>query len=136
MKTLKKFCQENGIDFDRAFDLVLGEGGGILPQKIGMQGYFAEITDKSLICTNEVLNVKREILFASFQTAEFGIGNGLLWLQCTVERRPFVFCSARKNWKSPAAKLLLKKIGEHVKIQGMKEYDGYTGSKFLFYMFK
>ena len=137
MTTLKKFCEENGIDESRAVDLVFGETGGILPrQKIGMQGYFVEVTDEALVFMNDKLGVKKEIPFDCFEYAEFGIGSGNLWLQCKVSGKPFVFCTTRKKWKSPAAKLLLEKIGEKTEILDMKEYNGFTGKLFLFYIFK
>ena len=66
----------------------------------------------------------------------FARGSGQLWLQCVVDDSPFVFCMRRKDWKSSQAKLLLSKIGEHTEIQGMKEYNGYTGKMFLLYFFK
>jgi len=34
---------------------------------------------------------------------------------------------SRKSWKSPAAKLLLKKIEENTEILRKKEHDPYTG---------
>ena len=136
MQTFKKYCEENGLDINRVFDMVVGEGGGILPQKTGMAGYIAEITDTSVVCTNDKLGVKKEIPFNLFTRAEFGIGNAQLWLQCVVDGKPFVFCSLRRNWKSPAGKLLLQKIGEQTEILGMKEYNGYTGKKFILYMWK
>ena len=136
MLTFKGYCEANGLDENRVIDLVIGNGGGILPQKISMQGYFAEIRDTSIIFVNDKLKVKKEIPFASFQSAEFGIGSGQLWLQCVVDGRPFVFCMTRKKWKSPAAKLLMEKIGEVTELLSMKEYNGYTGKLFLLYMFK
>ncbi len=136
MSTLKKYCEKNGLDENKTFNMIIGEGGGILPQRVAMQGYFAEITETSVICTNDKLKVRKEIPFASFTSAEFGIGSAQLWLQCIVDGVPFVFCSPRRDWKSPAGKLLLEKIGEHTEIQGRKEYDGYTGKLFLLYMWK
>jgi len=133
MKTLKKYCEENGLDVNKVFDMVLGESEGILPKARGYTGYFAEITDTSLICTNDVLGVKKEIPFSSFQAAEFGIGSGLLWLQCVVDGKSLVFSSTRKNWKSPAGKLIMEKIAEQTEILSRKEYDRYTGKLFLFY---
>ena len=117
--------------------MVLGEGGGILPTVSAFTGYMAEIKDDCLVCTNDKLGVsQKEIPFSSFQKAEFGIGSGNLWLQCTVDGKPFVFCTSRKSWKSPAAKLLLEKIGEKTEILDMKEYDRFTGKLFFIYMFK
>ena len=136
MQTLKGYCEKNGLDINKTFDMVLGEGGGILPQKTGLQGYITEITDTSIICINDKLGVKKEIPFTSFTRAEFGIANAQLWLQCVVDERPFVFCTTRRNWKAPSAKLLLDKIGEQTEILGMKEYNGYTGKKFFLYMWK
>ena len=42
----------------------------------------------------------------------------------------------RKHWKSEGAKRMLEKIGEHTEVLGMKEYNGYTGKMFIFYMWK
>lgn len=134
MSTLKKYCEKNGLDESKTFHMIVGNGGGILPQKVGMQGYIAEITDTSIICSNDKLKVKKEIPFSSFTSAEFGIGSAQLWLQCTVDGSPFVFCSPRRDWKDVSGKLLLKKIGEQTEIQDWKEYDRYTGKLFLLYM--
>ena len=136
MTTLKTFCEQNNIDPERALNFVIGQGGAILPQKIGMQGYFGALTDTSIIFQNDVLKVKKEVPYSLFTSAEFGCGSGQLWLQCVVDDSPFVFCMRRKDWKSSQAKLLLSKIGEHTEIQGMKEYNGYTGKMFLLYFFK
>ena len=136
MSSLKKYCEKNGLDESKTFNMIVGQGGGILPQKVGMQGYIAEITDTAIICSNDKLKVKKEIPFTSFTSAEFGIGSAQLWLQCIVDGNEFIFCSPRKSWKSPAAKLLLEKIGEKTEILSMKEYDQYTGKLFFIYMFK
>ncbi len=135
MKTLKKYCEENNLDINKAFDMVIGEGGGILPAR-GYTGYFAEITDTSIICVNDKLGVKKEIPFSSFNSAEFGIGSGLLWLQCVVDGKPFVFTTPRKGWKSPSAQLLMDKISVQTEILSKKEYEHYTGKLFFIYMWK
>ena len=135
--TIKQYCEQNNLDPDKVFNMVVGEGGGILPTKTSFTGYITEIHDDRLVCSNDKLEVlRKEILFSSFQSAEFGIGSGNLWLQCVVDGKPFVFCSTRKSWKSPAAKLLLEKIGEKTEILSMKEYDQFTGKLFFIYMFK
>lgn len=136
MSSIKNYCEAHGVDENKVFNIVVGEGGGILPQKISMQGYIAQITDTGVICFNDKLKVKKEIPFSSFTSAEFGIGSAQLWLQCVVDGAPFVFCSPRREWKSPAGKLLLEKIGEHVEIKGWKEYNGYTGKLFFIYLWK
>ncbi len=136
MSSIKKYCEAHGVDENKVFNIVVGEGGGILPQKISMQGYIAQITDTGVICFNDKLKVKKEIPFSSFTSAEFGIGSAQLWLQCVVDGAPFVFCSPRREWKSPAGKLLLEKIGEYVEIKGWKEYNGYTGKLFFIYLWK
>lgn len=135
MLTKKKFAEQNGLDLSKVFELVLGQGGSILPGR-GFTGYMAEITESSLVCTNDKLGVKKEIPFSLFERAEFGIGNGLLWLQCVVDGEGFVFSSPRKGWKSEAGKLLLERIGEHTEIIDMKEYEHYTGKLFFIYMWK
>lgn len=136
MKTMKQFCEENNLDTAKVFNMVVGHGGGILPQVTGFTGYFAEITDESIICTNEKLKVKKEIPFSSITSAEFGIKTGNLWLQCIIDGSSFVFCSPRKSWKSDAAKLLISKISEKTEIKDMKEYDRFTGKWFFIFMFK
>ena len=135
--TVKRYCEENKIDEDRVFNMVLGESGSILPKARGYTGYIAEIKDDCIDCTNDKFGVfHKEIPFSSFERAEFGIGSGNLWLQCVVDGESFVFCSPRKSWKSPAAKLLIQKIGEKTPILSMKEYDQFTGKLFFIYMFK
>ena len=135
--TLKRYCEQNNLDQNRVFEMALARGAGILPTVTAFTGYMTEIEDDRIVCTNDKLNVfKKEIPFSSFQRAEFGIGSGQLWLQCIVDGKEFIFCSFRKNWKSPDAKLLLQKIGEQTEILSMKEYDQYTGKLFFIYMFK
>ena len=135
--TLKRYCEQNNLDQNRVFDMVLARGACILTTVTAFTGYMTEIKDDRIVCTNDKLNVfKREIPFSSFQRAEFGIGSGQLWLQCIVDGKEFIFCSPRKSWKSPAAKLLLQKIGKQTEILSMKEYDQYTGKLFFIYMFK
>ena len=137
MMTVKKYCEENNLDANKVFDMVLGESGSILPKARGFTGYIVEIKDNCLSCTNDKFNVfNKEIPFTSFQRAEFGIGSGQLWLQCVVDGESFVFCSTRKNWKSPAAKLILEKIGEHTEILGMDDYNKIMGKFFWYYMIK
>ena len=137
MMTAKKYCEENNLDPNKVFDMVLGESGSILPMARAFTGYIVEIKDNCLSCTNDKFNVfNKEIPFTSFQRAEFGIGSGQLWLQCVVDGESFVFCSTRKGWKSPAAKLILEKIGEHTEILGMDDYNKIMGKFFWYYMIK
>ena len=137
MVTVKKYCEENNLDPNKVFDMVLGESGSILPKAHGFTGYIVEIKDDCLSCTNDKFNVfNKEIPFSAFQRAEFGIGSGQLWLQCIVNGESFVFCSTRKSWKSPAAKLILEKIGEHTEILGMDDYNKIMGKFFWYYMIK
>jgi hypothetical protein len=116
--------------------LILGDGGTILPCPSAFTGYQAEITDDALVMTNDKLSANATIPFTAFQSAEFGIGSGNLWLQCTVNGSPFVFCAPRKTWKSEAGKKLIEKISAVTPIKDMKEYDHYTGKLFFLYMFK
>ena len=137
MMTVKKYCEEKNLDPNKVFDMVLGESGSILPKALGFTGYIVEIKDDYLSCTNDKFNVfNKEIPFSSFQSAEFGIGSGQLWLQCVVDGESFVFCTTRKGWKSPAASLILEKIGEHTEILGMEEYNKIMGKFFWYYMIK
>ncbi len=133
--SLKKYCEEHGLDINKVFTMVMGNGGDILPCPNAYTGYVAEITDESLICRNEKLNVCKEIPFSSFQRAEFGIGSGNLWLQCIVNGSEFVFCSPRKSWKSAQGKLLMERISKHTELLDTKEYDRFTGKLFFLYWF-
>ena len=137
MMTVKKYCEENNLDPNKVFDMVFGECGRILPKARGFTGYIVEIKDDCLDFNNDKLGVfHKEVPFSSFQSAEFGIGSGQLWLQCIVDGEPFIFCSTRRNWKSPAAKLILEKIGEHTEILGMDDYNKIMGKFFLYYMIR
>lgn len=134
---LKKYCEENNLDPNKVFNMVLGESSGILPEARSFTGYIVEIEDDCLDCNNDKFGVShKKIPFSAFKRAEFGIGSGQLWLQCIVDGVPFVFCMMRKEWKSPAAKLLLEKIGKHTEILGMDDYNKIMGKFFLFYLIR
>ncbi|MBP3300403.1 MAG: hypothetical protein J6M34_02715 [Clostridia bacterium] len=135
MSNFQTACEEKGVDINKAFEMIMGEGGGILPSH-SFTVYFTEITDTSIICSNDKLEVKKEIPFSDFQQACFGIGNGLLWLQCVVDGKPFVFTTPRKKWKAPAANLLMEKISAYAEIQNRKDYERMTGKLFFIYMWK
>ena len=135
--SIKKYCEENKLDPNKVFNMVLGESGSILPKARSFTGYIAEIKDDCLDCTNDKFNVfHKEIPFSSFESAEFGIGSGQLLLQCIVDGESFVFCMTRKGWKSECGKLLMEKIGAHTEILGMDDYKKATGKLFLYYVIK
>lgn len=130
MSRISSYCEKNGLDAGRVTELVFGLCEDFMPKARGYTGYIAEITDTSLICTSDYFKARTEIPFESFSEATFGIGSGLLWLQCLVDGKPFVFTMPRGSWKKPAAKLLLEKIAEHITIEGQKDYDRYMGPFF------
>lgn len=135
MKKVEVFCQENGLDINKVMLIIVGHGGNVLPQK-GFTGYWAEITDTSVVCICDTLQAKKEIPFSDFKAAEFAIHNGYLWLHCNINGEFLAFTCSRKNWKSPVAKLLLQKISEHTELSNMKDYERYTGKLFWIYMWK
>lgn len=134
--SMKAYCIKYGVDENTVFEMVLLEGGGILPCPAPFTTYAGEIREKGLCCINDKLGIVREFSFSDFKRAEFEISGGNLWLNCVVEGRPLVFCSPRKSWKEPAAKLLLERISEKTEIGNQKLYDGYTGKLFWLYLFK
>ena len=136
MMTLKKYCEQNNLDPNRTIELVVSSDQGVLSQRGAFTGYFAEITDTSIICTNDKLGIKKEIPFSDFKAAEYVIRNGYLWLTCVVNSKFFAFNTTRKGWKEPSGELLLKKIGEQITIENQKDYDHYMGKWFFIYMWK
>ena len=118
------------------FLIVLGKENNILPGKMWTQ-YFLEILDDKIICTSKKdPNTVVEILLSEFKTAEFGIGNGNLWLQCQLNQGELVFCSPRKCWKSESGKKLIDKINNVTEIKDMKKYKQYTGPYYFLVKFK
>jgi hypothetical protein len=139
MSTIDKYCEKNNLDPNKVFPMALARGADILPAPSAFTAYMTEIKDDCIVCTNDKLDVfNKEIPFSSFQRAEFGIGSGHLWLQCVVDGKEFIFCSSmlRKGWKTPAAKLLIEKIGEHTEILGMDDYNKIMGKFFWYYLIK
>ncbi len=134
--SLKEFISRNNLDASCVLSLVVGEGGNILPCPSPFTGYVAHIGDELLTFYCDKLNVKADIRFADFRSAEFGIGSGNLWLQCVVNNSPLVFCMPRKTWKSDQAKLLMEKIAAITELKDKKEYDHFTGKLFFLYMLK
>jgi hypothetical protein len=122
-------------EYKQEFTLVLGQPNNYLPGKLWTQ-YMVTVLDDRMKCVNKKTHEEFEISYSEFKEAEFGIGNGNLWLQCKLNNGPFVFCSPRKCWKSKEGKLLIDKINRVVEIKDMKEYEHYTGKLFFLYMFK
>ena len=136
MQTFKKYCEENNLDENKMFSMVVSGDEGVLSGRGGFVGYFAEITDTSVICTNDKLGIKKEIPFSSFNAAEFAISNGYLWLKCVVNGKFFAFNTTRKGWRAPSGELMIKKIGEQITIENMKDHEHYMGKWFFIYMWK
>lgn len=130
--TKKGFCQENNLDENKVFEMIVGPRNEVFPVK-SMCCFMTLIGEDRITCINDKQGIKKDILFSSFQKAEFGIGSGQLWLQCEIDGKFMAFCTNRKAWKSEAAKLLLEKIGANTPILDTKEYERYTGPFFLFY---
>ncbi len=117
------------------FCLVLGESE-ILPGAMWAE-YVVDVGETEMVCTaKKDADIVARIAYADFEKAEFGIGNGNLWLQCVVGGKILTFCSPRKCWKSEQAKLLISKINEQTEIRDMKAYKSYTGPFFFLAMFK
>ncbi|MCH5159957.1 MAG: hypothetical protein J1F66_03815 [Clostridiales bacterium] len=118
------------------FSLILGEANSYLPGSKWTE-YEVEVSSDKLICTAKKDSASvYEINLSEFKAAEFGIGSGNLWLQCTLEKGYFVFCSPRKSWKSAEGARLIEAINNVCPIKDMKSYKQYTGPLFFIYMFK
>ena len=119
---------------ENQFKLVLGESQ-VLEGKMWSQ-YLVTLNDEAMICRSTKTQEETLINFKDFEKAQFGIGNGNLWLQCVVSGKKFTFCAPRKEWKSIVGKELIERINVVTKVEGMKEYNHYTGPLFFIYMFK
>lgn len=130
MGDLNDFLQRHNTQKSELFQLVLGQENDILPGR-AFGGAPAIVGEDRLICYVAKEDKEYHIPYASFQKAEFGIGSGNLWLQCTVNGSFFVFCTTRKFWKSPHGKKLIEKINAVTPIEGMKAYEQFTGKLFF-----
>ena len=118
------------------FTLLLGKENNYLPGKVWTE-YEVDILEDRMFCiSKEDASIIVSVHFSEFKKAEFGIGNGNLWLQCELENGPLVFCSPRKCWKSEVGKKLIESISNVVAIDDMKAYKQYTGPFFFIHMFK
>ena len=118
------------------FNLILGEESSYLPGKMWTQ-YEVEVLDDKIVCTNKKdSSIQITIAYSEFKQAEFGIGNGNLWLQCELENGSLTFCSPRKSWKSEAGTCLVEKLNNTCGILDMRAYKQYTGPFFFIHMFK
>lgn len=130
---LQEFYDKYGVTKKDVFHLVLGQKNDILPGR-GFSGYLVVVGDDEMVCYNDRGDkTEYKIPYSAFQKAEFGIGSGNLWLQCEVNGSFFVFCTTRGGWKSEQGKRLMDKINEVTPIEGMKEYQQYTGKLFWLY---
>lgn len=135
MKNVDVLSERYGVPKEDIFEFLLGQKNSILPGGL-WHAYGAVLTESEMICHTATEENDFHIPYSSFEKAEFGIGNGNLWLQCQINGSFLAFCSPRKKWKSDAGKKLIEKISAVTPIQDMKEYERYTGKLFFLYMFK
>ena len=131
----KSDIYQRGNSMDK-FILVLGGESPVLAGNLWTQ-YNVDVQDEKMVCTSvKEPSCSAEIYYSSFESAEFGIGSGNLWLQCVIDGNKLNFCSPRKSWKSEAGKKLIENIEKHTEIKDMKEYKSFTGPFFFFSLFK
>ena len=135
MKNIDVLMERYHLPKEEIFEMVLGNGGGVLPGKL-WHAYGVVVADNEMICYTVTEDQEFHIPYQSFQKAEFGIGNGNLWLQCVIDGKELVFCSPRKQWKSSVGKRLIEKISAVIPVESMKEYNAFTGKLFFLHMFK
>lgn len=118
------------------FILILGQENNYLPGKMWTE-YEVEVQNEQMVCRNKKdPSIVVTIAYNEFKNAEFGIGNGNLWLQCELENGSLTFCSPRKSWKSDAGNQLVELVNNVCPIKDMKVYKQYTGPLFFIHMFK
>lgn len=118
------------------FSLILGQENNYLPGKMWTE-YLVEVQNEQMICRSKKdSSIIVTIAYSEFQTAEFGIGNGNLWLQCELENGSLVFCSPRKCWKSELGKHFVESLNKVCPIKDMKAYKQFTGPFYFIHMFK
>ena len=135
MNNITVLSERYGLPAEEIFEIILGEQNNVLPGALWYT-YGVVVADEEMICYSAKEDKEFHIPYSSFESAEFGIGNGNLWLQCVVNGNPLIFCSARKKWKSDAGKKFIEKISSVTPVQGMEEYNKMTGKLFFLYMFK
>jgi len=135
MTNIDILSEKHNVPKEDIFEMALGETNNILPGGL-WHGYAVLVADEEMICYTKTHQTEFHIPYADFQQAVFGIGSGNLWLQCQIGGNSLVFCAPRKQWKSPAGKKLIEKISAVTPVQGMKEYEQFTGKLFWLYMFK
>lgn len=135
MTNIDILSEKYNIHKEDIFQMALGEANNILPDGL-WHSYAVLVEDEEMVCSTKTHQTEFHIPYADFQRAEFGIGNGNLWLQCQIGGNSLVFCAPRKQWKSAAGKKLIEKISAVTEIQGIKEYEQFTGKLFWLYMFK
>ena len=119
---------------ENQFKLVLGNSD-ILSGKTWDQ-FNVSINDEEMICKNVKTQEETSIKFSDFESAEFGIGSGNLWLQCVIGGKKLNFTAPRREWKSIVGKELIQRINVIIFVKGMNDYKHYTGPLFFIYMFK
>lgn len=137
MSAKSEFLKKNGLAEEEAFELILGCENGVLPGKV-WNSYFVVPGESSMVChkANDE-STRVEIQYASFEKAEFGVGSGNLWLQCSIDGEFMAFCSTKKNWRSAPMRTVLEKLGALISEEDKKLYAAATGKLgWLYLLFK
>ena len=127
-KKIDYLKSELNIEESSIFNLTVANESTAVPTPKMLTEYFGVLNDeyielfvvksKGLFKKEYSLEIKTyKIRFKDFKTAEFGRGNGILWLQTKVLDQELIFTS---NWNLEGSKNFIKKLEEKVTIVDIK----------------
>lgn len=115
---------ETKIDSNEVFILILGDQTPLLPGGL-WTSYYGHLQEDHILCykvkstglfkKTYSIEGTYKLWYKDMQTAEFGSGNGNLWLQMSFKQGPLVFTSGG-DWTSPAAQVFVQKLSQLVSV--------------------
>jgi len=123
-KKLAFISKQTTIPQNAFLSVILGEANPILEGGSWTQ-YYAHVQDDLMTCykvkshgffkkTYEIIS-KTDIQFKDFKSAEFGIENGILWLQSMLSKGPLVF-TASLAWTNEAGQKFVNALSKQITI--------------------
>ena len=123
---------EKNLDINKVTGVVVGGANGVVRGGT-FSSYVVYVKDESMIWYHvkskglfkKVYSIDEEVEidYSDFSSAEFGRGNGNLWLQCVIKDEFIAFTNPPLGWKDSRTVKMIENIGKFVTIKDIELFN-------------
>ena len=97
-----------------------------------IRSYEVTVEDEEIILTSAEDDYEYHFAYEDFQSAEFRIGDGDLWMKNIINGESLLITGDKKAWKREAALVMIARINDKCKVINFRNYERFTRSLWPF----